>query len=63
MNSFIANFAAGRDERDHSLVEAARVALKANPTPRLIHFRVDQDGTPIEIPELDEPQQSLPLEA
>ena len=60
MNDYLANYAAGRDERDQSLVEAARVALKVNPTPRLIRFRVDQDGTPIEIPE--ELQQSLPLE-
>jgi hypothetical protein len=56
-------FVANRDERDHLLVEAARVALEANPTPRMIHFRVGHDGLPIEIPGLVDPQQSLPLEA
>ena len=61
MNRFIMTFAAGRGDRDQSLLEAARVALEANQTPRLIRFRVDQDGLPIEIPDLDEPQLSLPV--
>ena len=55
MNRIIANFAANRDERDQSLLEAARVALEANPTPRILRFRVDHDGLPIEIPELGTP--------
>ena len=58
MNSILARFVARRDDRDQSLVEAARVALEANPTPRMIRFIVDQDGAPIEIPEVEPSQQS-----
>lgn len=44
------------DPRSQPLLTAARVALEANPTPRVLHFVVDQDGTPIEKPGLDDPQ-------
>jgi len=49
----IFDFACGRSDElhDHPLTEAARVALEANPTPRMLKLIVDHDGTPIEIPE------------
>jgi hypothetical protein len=61
MNNALMTFVAGRGDRDQSLLEAARVALEANPTPRMLRLSVEQDGVPIEIPELDVPQLSLPI--
>jgi len=49
MSTLIFSFAAGRYFHDHLLAEAARLALDVDPTPRMIQFIVDHDGTPIEI--------------
>ena len=51
MNNFMAHYVAGHDGADDQpLTKAARVALEANPLPRIVKMRVGQDGTPIEIP-------------
>jgi hypothetical protein len=50
MSNLIFDFAAGRSPNDHPLTEAARVALEADLTPRIMKVIVDHDGLPIEIP-------------
>ena len=58
MNESIATFVRGDDDqKDHPLLEAARQALKADPTPRYLKFRV-VNGTPIEI-EPDDPNSQV----
>lgn len=51
MPNAIFDFAVGRADDDHPLTEAARVALEANLTPRMIKIITDHDGAPIEIPQ------------
>lgn len=47
-----------KQEVSHPLVEAARVALEADLTPRMIKFIVDHEGKPIEIlPDVPVPTQ------
>lgn len=64
MNLFMTRYVSGHDaEDDQPLTKAARVALEADPTPRIIKMRVGHDGTPIEIP-ADAPapgQETTPL--
>jgi len=63
MNSLMF-WATGRSANDQPLTKAARVALEASLTPRVMKFTVDHDGTPIEIPrEEPRPQIWLPFEA
>jgi hypothetical protein len=51
------NFAKQEDPRSQSLLTAARTALEANPTPRIIHFIIGPDGTPIEKVQVPDPNQ------
>ena len=51
MSTFIFSFAASQTADDQLLAKAARVALEADSTPRMVKIMVDHDGTPIEIPE------------
>ena len=51
MNESIFRFVASRSEYDQPLTDAARVALEADPTPRMIKFIVGHDGKPIEKPD------------
>ena len=64
MNESLSRYASSRDAYDDQLLsEAAKEALKADPTPRMIKFIVDHDGSLIEIPfgefsQIDQPVQA-----
>ncbi len=61
MNIFMMRFVSGHDgDDDQPLTKAARVALEANPTPRIIKMIVDHDGMPIEIPAVAPPPVAEP---
>lgn len=60
MNESIARTVAQRGPNDQPLTEAARVALEADQTPRVIKMTVDQDGQPIEKPQTQPTVQPLP---